>query len=433
MFVGILSLVVTVVLGPPADRPPHGRVICATQGAGRPALPAHQRDSAAAHRRRGRDPRFAVWARDYREQKRAELELGGPSRPHLEGISAPRCRSFAGGECWFSGRREFPSRGAPLGRRLPRRLHPAPAVFQAVGGAPGGNSFGSVAGDRPLPSDQVRPVSSPRPPEDGSSKGEPGRAPWAARSCSTTSRFRHAIPSAPLDPGTTFSIRGPPPASSSPLRGANRGAGKSTLFRLALGLERAFRRCGVLRRGATLRRLKRQAGAPAPARGGGRRRCSSIRREPVGDNIIGDHEGRDRRRDAWQAARLAARRRATSRRLPMGMLTPRSGASASVTSGGRDPSASASRTPLVRDPSDPAPRRGDETGSTTTVSRGSWPTSPPLSSTPHRDRPTDSPPCGTRDRIYVLEGRPGGPGGDVRRAGGDPTGCFRDLVRRQMA
>ena len=105
------------------------------------------------------------------------------------------------------------------------------------------------------------------------------------------------------------------------------GAGKSTLFRLALGLERPSSGSvyfdGRDLRHLDLKEVRRHIGVvPQLVR---------LHPQDLWDNIVGDHEGVTAD-DAWRAAQLAAVDREIAA-MPMGMLTP-VGAGAAVTSGG---------------------------------------------------------------------------------------------------
>ena len=105
------------------------------------------------------------------------------------------------------------------------------------------------------------------------------------------------------------------------------GAGKSTLLRLALGLEQPSSGSiyfdGRDLQQLDLKEVRRQIGVvPQIAR---------LHPQDLWDNIVGDHEGATAE-DAWQAAKLASLDREIAA-MPMGMLTP-VGAGAAVTSGG---------------------------------------------------------------------------------------------------
>lgn len=105
------------------------------------------------------------------------------------------------------------------------------------------------------------------------------------------------------------------------------GAGKSTLFRLALGIEQPSNG-SVYFDGRDLRHLdvkevRRHIGVvPQGVR---------LHPQDLWDNIVGDHD-QATAEDAWRAARVAAIDREITA-MPMGMLTP-VGAGADVTSGG---------------------------------------------------------------------------------------------------
>ena len=404
--VGILSLVVTVVLGL-RQMSPHGRVIRATQKlAGR----LFQLINGIARLRIGgaEGSAFAVWARDYREQKRAELELGvlethlvafGAALPLLAG--AVLVLGAAGSEPGALSAGDFLVAFTLL------------LLFQAAVVRLGA-SFGSVAAIVPA-FGQVRPFLDEPPETDV--EGEPVETLGGEIVFDHVSFRHHPIGPLILD---DVSIRARP-GEFVAIAGES-GAGKSTLFRLALGLAEPSTGA-VYYDGRDLRRLnvkqvRRQLGVvPQEAH---------LHPQDLWDNIIGDHEDATAE-DAWRAARLAAVDEDIAA-MPMGMLTP-VGAGASVTSGGETQRILIAHA-LVRDPRilllDEATNWLDNDRQSRIMANLAA-----LSSTriviAHRLSTLRH-----ADRIYVLRaGRVVQEGTFAELAESD--GVFRDLVRRQMA
>ena len=403
---GVLSLAVTVGLGL-RQMTPHGRVIRSTQAlAGR----LFQLINGIARLRIGsaEGSAFAVWARDYREQMRAELDRGA-IETHLVAFSAA-LPLLAGAVLVLGAARSEPG-ALSVGDFLV--AFTLLMLFQAAVVRLGA-SFGAVAAIIPA-MDQVRPFLG-EPPETGV-EGDPvgnlgGEVVFDHVS------FRHH-PDGPLilddvsiraRPGEFVAIAG------------ESGAGKSTLFRLALGLAQPSAGA-VYYDGRDLRRLnvkqvRRQIGVVPQE--------VQLHPQDLWDNIIGDHEDATAD-DAWRAARLAAVDEDIAA-MPMGMLTP-VGASASVTSGGESQRILIAHA-LVHDPRilllDEATNWLDNDAQARIMANLAA-----LSSTriviAHRLSTLRH-----ADRIYVLRsGKVVQEGAFAELAGTE--GVFRDLVRRQMA
>ena len=256
---------------------------------------------------------FAIWAKDYREQKRAELELGA-----LEGHS----RAFgaalpflAGGTLLFAVATTG-DRNVPVGDFLV--VYTVFIAFQSAI-ARLGESFGTIAATLPA-LEQMRPLLAAAPEADV--EGEPvdhlgGEVLFDRIS------FRYD-PDGPLilddvtiraRPGEFVAIAG------------ESGAGKSTLFRLALGFDRpaagAVYYDGRDLRHLHLKQLRRQIGAVPQSVG--------LHPQDIWDNIVAHHEGTTVS-EVWQAAR-SAEIESEIKDMPMGMMTM-VGASGSVLSGG---------------------------------------------------------------------------------------------------
>ena len=308
---GLLSLLATAALGM-RQIAPHGRMLSAAQGlAGR----LFQLINGIAKLRvdGAEGSAFAVWARDYREQKRAELELGsiethlralGSALPLLAGALLLAAMTLSGVESIAVG--EFIAVYVlfMLYQTAVRRL---------------GESFSALAAVMPA-LDQIRPLLAEAP--ETSVAGESG-AVLGGEIVFDHVSFRYD-PEGPaiLD---DVSIRARP-GEFVAIAGES-GAGKSTLLRIALGLAQpsggAVYYDGRDLRHLNLKQVRRQIGVVPQA--------VQLHPQDLWDNIVGDRED-VAAEGAWEAARLAAVDREI-KAMPMGMLTP-VGASAAVMSGG---------------------------------------------------------------------------------------------------
>ncbi len=308
---GLLSLLVTVALGL-RQIPPQGRVIRTVQGlAGRLFQLVNGISKLRVDGAEG--SAFAVWARDYREQKHAELEVGA-FETHL--------RAFGAALPLLATAVLLLAATLPEGRIVTAGdflvVYTLFMLFQTAV-ARLGMSFGTVAAIVPA-LDQVRPFLA-HPTETGVD-GEP------VESLGGDIVFDHVSfrydPDGPLilddvyiraRPGEFVAIAG------------ESGAGKSTLFRLALGLDQpsggALYYDGRDLKHLNLKQVRRQIGA-VPQQ-------VQLHPQDLWDNIVGDDDDATVD-DAWEAARLAAVDREIAA-MPMGMMT-NVGASTSVTSGG---------------------------------------------------------------------------------------------------
>ena len=403
---GFASLIATVALGL-RQIAPHGRVVGAMHRlAGRLFQLINGISTLRVEGAEG--SAFAVWARDYRDQKRAELQRGA-IEGHLQALSAA-LPILAGAVLLVSAT----LRGGGIiavGDFLV--VYVMFMVFQAAV-ARLGASFGAVAAIMPA-LDQVRPFLA-EPPET-SAEGD------SVEILSGEIVFDHVSfrydPNGPLilddvsihvRPGEFVAIAG------------ESGAGKSTLFRLALGLDEpsagAVYYDGRDLRHLNVKQVRRRIGAVPQA--------VQLHPEDVWDNIVGDHEDATEE-DAWQAARLAAVDREIAA-MPMGMMTY-VGASAGVTSGGESQRIMIAHA-LLRDPSilllDEATNWLDNDNQAKVMENLVR-----LSSTriviAHRLSTLRH-----ADRIYVMQA------GKVAQEGSfaelvQTEGIFQDLVRRQMA
>ena len=256
---------------------------------------------------------FAIWARDYREQKRAEIELGA-----LEGHSrafAAALPFLAGGVLLFAVV-TVGDRNVPVGDFLVVYI-----VFIAFQSAIAqlGESFGAVAAMLPA-FDQMRPLLATVP--EAAVEGEPVER-LGGEVLFDRISFRYD-PDGPLilddvtiraRPGEFIAIAG------------ESGAGKSTLFRLALGIDLptagAVYYDGRDLRHLNLKQVRRKVGAVP----------QSVRLHPqdIWDNIVAHHEA-PTTGEVWQTAR-AAEIEKEIKAMPMGMMTM-VGSSGAVLSGG---------------------------------------------------------------------------------------------------
>ena len=256
---------------------------------------------------------FAIWARDYREQKRAEIELGA-----LEGHSrafAAALPFLAGGALLFAVA-AVGDRNVPVGDFLVVYI-----VFIAFQSAIArlGESFGAIAAMLPA-FDQMRPLLATVP--EAAVAGEPVER-LGGEVLFDRISFRYD-PDGPLilddvtiraRPGEFIAIAG------------ESGAGKSTLFRLALGIDSptagAVYYDGRDLRRLNLKQVRRKVGSVP----------QSVRLHPqdVWDNIVAHHEATTTE-EVWQTARAAGIEKEI-KAMPMGMMTM-VGSSGAVLSGG---------------------------------------------------------------------------------------------------
>ena len=256
---------------------------------------------------------YAIWARDYREQKRAEIELGA-----LEGHS----RAFgaalpflAGGVLLFSVV-AVEDRNIPVGDFLV--VYTVFIVFQSAI-ARLGESFGAIAAMLPA-FEQMRPLLSAVP--ETVTEGEPVEY-LGGEILFDRISFRYD-PDGPLilddvtihaRPGEFIAIAG------------ESGAGKSTLFRLALGIDLpaagAVYYDGRDLRHLNLKQVRKKIGAVPQSVG--------LHPQDLWDNLVSHHDAVVAE-EVWSAVRTAEVE-SQIKDMPMGMMTM-VGASGSVLSGG---------------------------------------------------------------------------------------------------
>ena len=403
---GLLSLIVTVVLGL-RQIAPRGRVIRAAQRVvGRLFQLVNGISKLRVDGAEGSG--FAVWARDYREQKEAELEFGAAGE-HLQalGVALPL---LAGAALLLAV--SLSGRGAvAVGDFLV--AYTAFMVFQAAV-ARLGTSFGAVASIMPT-LEQIRPFLAE--PVERDADGEP------VERLDGNILFDHVSfrydPDGPLIlDDVSIHVR---PGEFVAIAGAS-GSGKSTLFRLALGLNRpsagAVYYDGRDLAYLNVRQVRRRIGTvPQDVR---------LHPQDLLDNIVANHA--DATLDeAWEAARTAAVDREIMA-MPMGILTP-VGASAAVTSGGESQRIAIARA-LMRKPRilllDEATNWLDNDSQARVMANLAGLTSTRIVIA-HRLSTLRQ-----ADRIYVMRS------GKVVQEGSfaelsETEGVFRDLIRRQIA
>ena len=256
---------------------------------------------------------FAIWAQDYREQKRAELELGAfEGHARAFGAALP---FLAGGVLLFAVA-AVSDRHILIGDFLVVYL--VFIVFQSAI-ARLGESFGTIAAMLPA-FDQMRPLLAAVP--ETETEGEPVEYLGGEILFDRVS-FRYD-PDGPLilddvtihaRPGEFVAITG------------ESGAGKSTLFRLALGVDRptagAVYYDGRDLRHLNLKQVRRKIGAVPQSVG--------LHPMDIWDNLVSHHE-KVVTEDVWTATRVAEVENEI-KGMPMGMMTM-VGASGAVLSGG---------------------------------------------------------------------------------------------------
>ena len=308
---GVVSLAVTVALGL-RQISPHGRVVRATHRlTGRLFQLINGISTLRVEGAEG--SAFAVWARDYREQKRAELARAA-AEEHLQALSAVLPLLAAAVLLVTTALPDHES--IAIGTFLV--VFTSFMVFQGAVTRLGA-SFGAVSAIVPA-LDQIRPFLAEVP--ETTAAGEPVET-LAGDIVFDHVSFRYD-PDGPLilddvaihaRPGEFVAIAG------------ESGAGKSTLFRLALGLDEpasgAVYYDGHDLRHLNIKQVRRRIGAVPQG--------VQLHPDDVWDNIVGDYEDATAE-DAWAAAKLAGIDREISA-MPMGMLTS-VGAGAGVMSGG---------------------------------------------------------------------------------------------------
>ena len=402
----VAAIAVTVVLGL-RQIAPHGRMISATR---RVAGHLFQVVGGIAKLRveNAEGSAFAIWARDYREQKRAELELGA-LEGHVRALGA--ALPFLAGAVLLLAVAPVGERSVPVGDFLV--VYGVFLAFQAAV-ARLGESLGTLVAMGPA-FDQMRPLLAAVP--EAEVAGEPVERLGGDVLFDRVS-FRYD-PEGPLilddvtiraRPGEFVAIAG------------ESGAGKSTLFRLALGMDRpsagAVYYDGRDLKRLNLKQVRRQIGAVPQSVG--------LHPQDIWDNIVAHHEGTTTD-EVWRTARAAGIEREI-KAMPMGMMTM-VGASGAVLSGGESQRVTVARS-LIGSPRvmllDEATNWLDNESQAEVMRNLALLTSTRIVIA-HRLSTLEQ-----ADRIYVLQA------GRVVQDGSfaelmEVEGVFRELVRRQVA
>ncbi len=351
---------------------------------------------------------FAIWARDYREQKRAELARGA-LEGHLRAFGA--ALPLLGAGVLLFAVATAGGRNVPVGDFLV--VYTVFIAFQSAI-ARLGESSSAIAGMLPA-FDQMRPILAAAPETEAA--GTPVDRLGGEVLFDHVS-FRYD-PDGPLilddvtiraRPGEFVAIAG------------ESGAGKSTLFRLALGIDRpsagAVYFDGRDLKHLNLKQVRRKIGAVP----------QSVRLHPqdLWDNIVAHHEGTTTE-VVWQTARTAGIEREI-KAMPMGMMTM-VGASGSVLSGGESQRVTIARS-LIGNPRimllDEATNWLDNESQAVVMRNLALLTSTRIVIA-HRLSTLEQ-----ADRIYVMQA------GKVVQSGAftelmEVDGVFRELVKRQVA
>ncbi|MCY3816411.1 MAG: ATP-binding cassette domain-containing protein [Gammaproteobacteria bacterium] len=351
---------------------------------------------------------FAISAKDYREQKRAEFELGA-LEGQLQAFGA--ALAFLAGAVLLLAVAAGGERVFPVGDFLV--VYTVFIVFQAAIIRLGG-SIGVIAATRPA-FDQMRPMLAAKP--ETAVEGEP------VEYLGGDIRFDHVCfryePEGPLilddvtiraRPGEFIAIAG------------ESGAGKSTLFRLALGVDQpsagAVYYDGRDLRHLNLKQVRRKIGVVPQS--------VQLHPQDLWDNIVAHHEEASTE-EAWQAAQTAEIEREI-KAMPMGMMTM-VGTSGTVLSGGESQRITIARS-LMRNPRilllDEATNWLDNQSQSQVMQNLAVLTSTRIVIA-HRLSTLEQ-----ADRIYVLQS------GKVVQTGAfkelmEADGVFRELVKRQIA
>ncbi len=351
---------------------------------------------------------FAIWARDYREQKRAEIELGAlEAHSRAFGAALP---FLAGGALLFAVV-AVGDRSLPVGDFLV--VYTVFIAFQSAV-ARLGESFGAVAAMLPA-FDQMRPLLAAIP--ESESEGEPVEHLGGDILFDRVS-FRYD-PDGPLIlDDVTISAR----AGEFVAIAGESGAGKSTLFRLALGIDRptagAVYYDGRDLRHLNLKQVRRNIGAVPQSVG--------LHPQDLWDNLVGHHDG-VANEEVWRAVRIAEVEDQI-KAMPMGMMTM-VGTSGAVLSGGESQRITIARS-VIGSPRimlfDEATNWLDNESQAKVMQNLTALTSTRVVIA-HRLSTLEQ-----ADRIYVLQAGKvvqSGSFGELMEAGG----VFRELVRRQIA
>ena len=402
----VASLLITVVLGF-RQIAPYGRMISAARRvAGRLFQIVGGISKLRVENAEG--SAFAIWARDFREQKHAELELGALDG-HLRAFGA--ALPYIAGGVLLVAMVALGDRNVPVGDFLV--VYTVFIAFQSAI-ARLGESLGPIAAMLPA-FDRMRPLLAAVP--ETESEGQPVEY-LGGEILFDHISFRYD-PDGPLilddvtihaRPGEFVAIAG------------ESGAGKSTLFRLALGIDRptagAVYYDGRDLKHLNLKQVRRKIGAVPQSVG--------LHPQDLWDNLVSHHE-EVASEEVWTAARIAEVEDEI-KSMPMGMMTM-VGTSGAVLSGGESQRVTIARSVIGR----PRIMLFDEATnwldnqSQAKVMRNLTALTSTRVVIAHRLSTLEQ-----ADRIYVLHA------GRVVQSGSfnelmEVEGVFRELVKRQIA
>ena len=403
---GLVSLVATVALGLRQVKPHDRRLSAARRLAGRLFQLINGISKLRVDGAEGSG--FAVWARDYREQKRAELEIGS-GEVHLRALAAalPLLAAAAVILVFTLSGPGTVAVGDFIVIYVLFLLYQTAVVRL-------GESVSVLAGVVPA-FNQIRPLLAETP-ETGA-EGQSVEVLGGDVVFDHVS-FRYDADGPLILDDVSIKVR----AGEFVAIAGESGAGKSTLFRLTLGLERPSSGSVYFDdrdlQHLDLKEVRRHIGVvPQMVR---------LHPQDLWDNIVGDHKGVTAE-DAWRAIQLAAIDREISA-MPMGMLTP-VGASAAVTSGGESQRIRLAHA-LISDPRilllDEATNWLDNDTQSRVLANLAGLTSTRIVIA-HRVSTLRH-----ADRIYVMQSGRIVQEGSFEELAATP-GAFQDLVRRQVA
>ncbi len=403
---GLLSLLVTVALGLRQIAPQGRRLKAVRRLSGRLFQLINGISKLRVEGAEGSG--FAAWARDYREQKRAELELGA-IEAHRRGFEAV-LPLLAGAMLILAITLSGPTSvgvGDLIVVYVLFLLYQTAVVRL-------GDSLSSLAAAVPA-LNQIRPLLAETPETSAEAESVDVLAGDVAFDHIS---FRYNADGPLILDDVSIRAR----AGEFIAIAGESGAGKSTLFRLALALEQPSNGSvyfdGRDLRHLDLREVRRHIGmVPQVVR---------LHPQDLWDNIVGGHEGVTED-DAWRAARIAAVDREIAA-MPMGLLTP-VGAGAAVTSGGESQRIRIAHA-MIRNPRilllDEATNWLDSETQSTVMANLARLTSTRIVIAHRLSTLREA------DRIYVMQGGRVVQEGSFDELAATP-GVFQDLVRRQVA
>ncbi len=271
---------------------------------------------------------FAIWARDYREQKRAEIDLSAvEEHSRAFGTALP----FVAAGVMLFAVMQGPEQSVPVGNILV--VYALFMIYQMTI-ARLGNSFGNIA-VTVRSFEQMKPLLSETP--ESQNGGDPVNF-LAGNVLFDRISFRYEVDGPLILDDVTIQVRA---GEFIAITGAS-GAGKSTLFRLALGVDQptsgaVFYDDRDLRH-LNLKQVRQNIGSVPQS--------VQLHPQDLWDNLVGHHDSVDAE-EVWSAVRLAQIEEEI-KNMPMGMMTM-VGSSDGILSGGESQRISIARS-VLRDP-----------------------------------------------------------------------------------